>query len=86
MAGRGAILGLCLAAVTWAGPAVSDESVTLLSFADLDGWPDDDHAAALAVFRNTCADMNGDDWQALCAIADTAPEARTFSNSSFARS
>ncbi len=22
--------------------------------------------------------MNGDDWQALCAIADTAPEARTF--------
>lgn len=78
MAGRGAILGLCLAAVTWAGPAVSDESVTLLSFADLDGWPDDDHAAALAVFRNTCADMNGDDWQALCAIADTAPEARTF--------
>lgn len=78
MDGRGAIIGLCLAVLTWAGPAVSDERVTLLSFSDLDGWLDDDHASALAVFRTTCADMEGEDWQTLCAIANTGPEARTF--------
>nr|WP_239025547.1 murein transglycosylase A [Roseibacterium persicicum] len=57
---------------------MAEETVELLSFADLEGWAEDDHAAALAVFRATCADMEGADWQALCALADTAPDARTF--------
>lgn len=78
MAGRAAILGLVVAAFGWICPAMADEAVELLSFADLTGWEDDDHAAALSVFRGTCADMEGDDWQALCAIAETAPDARTF--------
>jgi membrane-bound lytic murein transglycosylase A len=78
MAGRAAILGLSLAAFGWMGSAMADEPVTLLSFSDLNGWADDDHDAALSVFRTTCADMVGDEWQTLCAIADTAPDARTF--------
>jgi membrane-bound lytic murein transglycosylase A len=58
--------------------AVADQPARLHDFADLDGWADDDHAHALAVFRATCADMDGADWQSLCAIASTAPDARTF--------
>ena len=78
MPARGAILGLALAATVWAGASVAEESVALLSFEDLHGWAEDDHSAALSVFRNTCRDMPGEEWQALCAIAETAPEARTF--------
>jgi membrane-bound lytic murein transglycosylase A len=58
--------------------ALADEPVQLLGFEDLDGWAEDDHAAALAVFRNTCMDLDGADWQALCSVAEAAPDARTF--------
>jgi membrane-bound lytic murein transglycosylase A len=44
----------------------------------LTGWEEDDHSAALGVFRNTCMDFDEPDWRSLCAIADTAPDARTF--------
>lgn len=57
---------------------MADEPVSLLDFSDLDGWDADDHAAALRVFQSTCPDMEGDDWQSLCALAETAPDARTF--------
>jgi membrane-bound lytic murein transglycosylase A len=78
MRGIGAILGLGLAALTSTAPAMAEDSVELLSFSDLDGWAEDDHDAALSVFRATCPDMDGADWQALCALADTAPDARTY--------
>jgi membrane-bound lytic murein transglycosylase A len=78
MRGVGAILGLWLAAVTPAAPAMAEASVELLSFADLDGWLEDDHAAALDVFRTTCPDMDGAEWQALCALAENAADARTY--------
>jgi membrane-bound lytic murein transglycosylase A len=58
--------------------AVAETPAQLLDFADLDGWAEDDHAAALDVFRVTCGDMRGPDWQGLCALAATAPNARTF--------
>ncbi len=32
---------------------------TLLDFSDLAGWSEDDHAAALRVFRETCGAMQG---------------------------
>ncbi|MEM7722639.1 MAG: murein transglycosylase A [Pseudomonadota bacterium] len=57
---------------------MSEEPVELLSFADLDGWIEDDHAAALRVFQSTCPDIPGQDWQGLCALAETAPDARSF--------
>ena len=51
---------------------------TILSFSDLDGWADDDHAAARAVFLNTCMDRREADWQALCAAAQEIENARQF--------
>lgn len=74
MALRAIVLALTLAAM----PVLADEPVQLLEFGDLSGWSEDDHGAALAVFRNTCMDLEGSDWEALCAVANTAPDARTF--------
>ncbi|WP_299846845.1 MltA domain-containing protein [uncultured Roseovarius sp.] len=50
----------------------------ILSFKDLEGWAEDDHAAALDVFLNTCPDLNDPDWGALCALAQQRPEAKPF--------
>ncbi|MEO0402280.1 MAG: MltA domain-containing protein [Pseudomonadota bacterium] len=58
--------------------AAADIRYTVLDFAALDGWADDDHAAALATFQNTCRDMNDPDWRALCAFAKDDPEPRAF--------
>ena len=51
---------------------------TILDFDQLIGWADDDHAAALAVFRTTCADLPGRDWASICAKAATNPAPRAF--------
>ncbi|MGR3761278.1 murein transglycosylase A [Roseobacteraceae bacterium NS-SX3] len=75
-----------LAAVALSGAAVTASSAgpettrTLLRFDQLDGWAEDDHAKALAVFLETCGDLDGPDWQALCAaVGSQKPEAaRTF--------
>ncbi|MGC1505495.1 MAG: MltA domain-containing protein [Sulfitobacter sp.] len=56
----------------------SDVSYDVLSFDQLDGWAEDDHAAALKVFLNTCRDMKDPDWQALCKYAGANPEPRQF--------
>ncbi|MGJ8546145.1 MAG: murein transglycosylase A [Sulfitobacter sp.] len=60
------------------GPVQADVSYEILNFEDLDGWSDDDHAAALAVFRSTCRDMKDPDWRALCAFAEADPDPREF--------
>ncbi|WP_373355349.1 murein transglycosylase A [Pseudoroseicyclus sp. CXY001] len=77
---RAALAGLALmlapgsaSAVATGGPAAQ-----ILSFDALPGWAEEDHAAALAVFRSTCADMRGRDWQVLCAFAGTGPDPRAF--------
>ncbi|MFC3119113.1 murein transglycosylase A [Jhaorihella thermophila] len=58
------------------------ETIThrILDFDDLDGWAQDDHAAALTTFLVTCPDLKDPDWQAICAVAQhQKPEAaRTF--------
>jgi membrane-bound lytic murein transglycosylase A len=67
--------------VLMTGHAVSDEPEThyaILGFEDLDGWAEDDHAAALSVFRNTCGDLDEPDWSSLCALAFDATDARQF--------
>ncbi len=48
---------------------MADSRTCLLAFADLRGWAEDDHAAALATFYATCDDMTGPDWRAACADA-----------------
>lgn len=73
-----------LAASLWLGviamtPAgASDVSYDVIGFDQLDGWAEDDHAAALKVFLNTCRDMKDPDWRALCKFATADPEPRQF--------
>ncbi len=68
-----------LAALTMAGAGAQGQvDQTVLTFADLDGWADDDHAAALTVFHKTCRDMNAPDWDLICALAESQKNARAF--------
>jgi len=75
---RAAVFFLGLALSPLASAGMAEESVEILSFSDLDGWEGDDHGAALAVFRNTCMDIDGPDWETLCALAETDIDPRTF--------
>ena len=59
-------------------PAQAETRATVLTFEDLDGWAQDDHAAAFSVFRNTCADLDDPDWRAVCAYATSDPDPRQF--------
>lgn len=60
-------------------PAVAEDiEHEILTFDQLDGWAEDDHAAALDVFKNTCRDMRSPDWRALCRAAEDQTNARTF--------
>ncbi|WP_254898997.1 murein transglycosylase A [Thalassococcus arenae] len=58
--------------------AEEEPSFSILGFEDLKGWADDDHQAALTVFRNTCGDLSAPDWSALCGMAAEAGDARQF--------
>lgn len=75
---RGAIAAAMLAVMTTA-PQTHAE---ILRFADLEGWAEDDHRAALASFRETCDLLTDDDWVPLCRLAadagDTPEGARQF--------
>jgi len=73
-------LGAAIAvAAIMSGPSYSNSSYTVLDWSNLDGWPKDDHDAALAVFLETCPDMDGPEWGPICAYADhDARDARQF--------
>lgn len=61
-----------------AGALVPGTSYQLLAFSDLEGWSDEDHGAALEVFRETCPDLKEPDWRALCALAGHQTNPRLF--------
>jgi len=61
-----------------AGAAMADSTHTLMSFSDLRGWHDDDHAAAFDAFLVTCGDLSEPDWSALCDLARSGPDPRSF--------
>lgn len=61
-----------------AGPLASEVKYDVLSFDQLDGWAQDDHAAAFQTFLNTCKDMKDPDWNAVCAYAQSHPNPREF--------
>lgn len=66
-------------AVLLTGPAgASDLRYQVLPFNQLNGWDEDDHETALAVFKSTCRDMKDPDWRALCAVVDSNPEGKAF--------
>jgi len=74
------LLAAIVAASLAAAPLMARDQakITILSFDDLDGWADDDHQAALAVFRETCGDLTGAAWTSICALATSQPDAKTF--------
>ena len=59
-----------LAVVMTAAPLHAE----ILRFADLAGWAEDDHRAALASFRETCDLLEDGDWVPLCRLAADAGE------------
>lgn len=71
---------LCLALGMSGAGARAGAPVEILSFDDLKGWSVDDHGAALAVFQETCPDLDDPDWASVCALASqqTARTARQF--------
>ncbi len=64
--------------VAMTAPAQAETVYSILDFKDLDGWAEDDHQAALDVFRSTCRDMKTSDWQTLCRVANDQQNARAF--------
>ncbi len=71
-------LAACLATCIFMTAANAETTQTVLSFDDLDGWENDDHAAALSAFRETCTDLKKLDWPSICALATSRPDPRTF--------
>ncbi|MEM6311630.1 MAG: MltA domain-containing protein [Pseudomonadota bacterium] len=55
-----------------------ETTYTIKEFSALSGWADDDHAAALETFTNTCGDLKDPDWRSLCAAARDQKDARAF--------
>lgn len=72
---KAAAIGLSFFA---AETAMANPTYNLLEFADLEGWADDDHQAAMDVFLTTCNDMRDPDWESLCAVAQSGQEAKAF--------
>lgn len=78
---RGALGAAAIAGATMTASGAQSETVSsILDFAQLDGWAEDDHAAALKVFLETCLDLKDPDWLALCnAARSQSPDgARAF--------
>lgn len=70
-------LGLTFAlAALMSGPGMAE--TRLLDWSELHGWSDDDHAAALSVFVETCGDLRDGDWPAICAFAHKEGDAKSF--------
>lgn len=76
------IRGVGVALLIWVSmagsPSAGEATHRILDFRDLEGWENDDHTAALDVFVKTCPDMKDPDWQALCALAQRGPDAKSF--------
>ncbi|TYB86440.1 murein transglycosylase A [Oceaniovalibus sp. ACAM 378] len=67
-----------LVSMTTPPPALAETTHKILSFSDLNGWQNDDHAEALSVFIDTCRDMRDPEWRSVCAVAASQTNARTF--------
>lgn len=71
-------LSALLSVMTGPVSAETAPDYTVLEFGELQGWEDDDHRAALEVFRSTCRDFDDPDWRALCRFADATEDAKSF--------
>ena len=74
-------LGLAICA---ANPMLSDETIEAVTFDDLPGWSDDDHAVAFSVFLKSCNAEKGkrqleeEVWKPICKFARSNPDPRSF--------
>lgn len=73
------LLALCSATFGASG-AMSETSIKLVEFSQLDGWEQDDHGRAFEAFMETCPDLDDPTWSNLCAVAQyhKAASARAF--------
>lgn len=62
----------------WATVPAAATEAEILSFESLEGWSGDDHAAAFAVFNDTCPDLRDPEWAAVCAFATSRPDPKAF--------
>ena len=69
---------LAIIFVAFGLPVNAVDTYKAIHFSAINGWQDDDHAAALAAFKVTCGDMSGEAWQSLCAVAELNPNARLY--------
>lgn len=60
------------AAIVLVAMTTSTTSAEILRFADLEGWAEDDHIAALDSFRATCDLLTDPDWTPICNLAADA--------------
>lgn len=67
-----------LVALMAGAAGASDPFARLLKFDELNGWAEDDHAAALKAFHRTCKDLKDPEWASLCAVSEQVDSARTF--------
>ncbi|GKY86441.1 murein transglycosylase A [Sinisalibacter aestuarii] len=63
------VLAGLLAAASPAAAGLDEADVTILAFDELDGWEEDDHAAALEVFLETCRILDDAQWRPICNLA-----------------
>ncbi len=64
-----------------AGPAPAENR--LLDFADLQGWAQDDHLAALNSFLATCDLLDAAEWRPLCGLAAESATSRAAARAFF---
>lgn len=69
---------LCAGLITTGAGAMSETTITVLDFDDLSGWSEDNHAEALATFRNTCSILDAPDWRAICRAAEDFSDPKQF--------
>ncbi len=74
----GALVRASLASLLIAGTAMAESKITLLDFSDLNGWAEDDHAEALAVFRSSCSTFSAPDWIGICLAATDVADPKAF--------
>ena len=75
-------LGAAIGAAFLVSSAVAEATHTILDWADLPGWDSDDHTAALAVFTNTCGDLDAE-WDGVCALAKSGLPAKAVFERAF---
>lgn len=52
-------------------------------FSQLQGWQEDDHLAALQVFRNSCVRLKGPEWEPICKLSEEASKSATAARAFF---